>query len=477
MSTAPGLTQWLPLPYGPLGQFLRDPLCFLVRARERFGDVFRFRTGPLLVHYLFHPDHVRRVLHDHYKNYPRGWHYRLMRRLLGDSLLVSEGDHWLRQRRLTQPAFLRQRLAGYAAVMADATAGMLARWDEAAEAGRVIDVGAEMSRLTLAIAGRTLFDRDVSGQADAVGRALGVLLGYLEQRFNHPFTSPPLWVPTAGNRRFLEAVRTLNRIVLRLIRQRRREGRDHGDLLSMLIQARDEETGEAMTDDQLRSEVLTFFAAGHETTATALTWTWYLLAGHASVRQRVREEVDAVCGGRPPAVEDVPRLTVTRMVIEESMRLYPPIWAIPRQAVGDDEVGGFRIPAGSTVVVCPYVTHRHPDVWEAPEAFDPDRFDPDRGARRPKYAYFPFLGGPHLCIGNEFALLEMRLIVGMVLQRFDLELLPGPAVRPRATLAIRPTDPLRMRLQRVDRLAVRRGPPSAAASTRGEQARSEARAV
>jgi cytochrome P450 len=226
----------------------------------------------------------------------------------------------------------------------------------------------------------------------------------------------------------------------------------------MLIQARDEETGEVMTDDQLRSEVLTFFAAGHETTATALTWTWYLLADHAPVRQRVREEIDAVCGGRTPSVEDVPRLTLTRMVIEESMRLYPPIWAVPRQAAGDDEIGGFRIPAGSTVVVCPYVTHRHPNVWEAPEAFDPDRFDPERVARRPKYAYFPFLGGPHLCIGNEFALLEMRLVVGTVLQRFDLELLPGPAVRPRATLAIRPSDPLRMRLRRVDRLAVRRGP-------------------
>ncbi len=449
MATAPGISQWVPLPYGPFGESLRDPLGFQLRARRRFGDVFRFRVGPLLVHFVYHPDHVRRVLHDHQKNYPRGWHYRLLRRLLGDNLVVSEGDFWLRQRRLAQPAFHRQRLTGYAEVMADATAGTLARWDDFAAAGNVIDLAAEMSRLALAIAGRTLFGRDVSAEADTVGTAFGAASGYLERRFNHPLTTPPLWVPTANNHRFKAALRTLHRVVLALVQERRREGRDHGDLLSMLMQARDEETGEAMTDEQLRSEALTFLLAGHETTAIALTWTLFLLASHAAARQRVRDEVAAVLGGRRPTAEDVPRLVVTRMVIEEAMRLYPPIWAIPRQAVHEDEIGGYRIPAGTTVAVCPFVTHRHPDVWERPETFDPDRFTPECVVRRPKYAYFPFLGGPHQCIGNEFAMLEMRLIVAMIVRHFDLELLPGQVIEPKGSLGLRPSGPVRMALHNV----------------------------
>jgi cytochrome P450 len=446
VATAPGFTYWLPLPFGSFKEFLRDPLGYQLRARERFGDVFRFRIGPLVAHFLFHPDHVRRVLHDHQKNYPRGWHYRLVRRLLGNNLVVSEGDYWRRQRRLAQPAFHRQRLSGYAQVMVDATSRMLARWELVAAAGKDLDIAAEMTRLALAIAGRTLFSRDPSEEADAVGQAFGVLARYLEQRFNYPFTSLPAWVPTSNNRRMKEAARTLNGIVSALIHERRREGRDHGDLLSMLMQARDEETGEAMTEDQLRSEALTFLVAGHETTATALTWTWFLLASHASIRQRVRAEVESVLRDRLPTAEDVPHLITTRMVIEESMRLYPPIWALAREAVEEDEIGGYRIPARSTVVVSPFVTHRDPNYWERPEVFDPDRFTPEQVAQRPKCAYFPFLGGPHQCIGNEFAMLEMRLIVAMVLQRFDMELLPDQAIRPRASLTLRPSGPVRVAL-------------------------------
>lgn len=340
MATAPGITQWLPLPYGFLKEFLRDPLSYQLRARERFGDVFRSRIGSL-VHFLYHPDHVRRVLYDHQKNYPRGWHYRLLRSLLGNGLVASEGDHWRRQRRLAQPAFHRQRLKGYAEVMVEATCGMLGRWDGTAAADSGVDIGAEMSRLTLAIAGLTLFSRDPSRNADVVGRTFGVLASYLEHRFNHPFTSLPAWVPTARNRRMKDAARTLNGVVLGLIRERRREGRDRGDLLSMLMQARDEETGEAMTEDQVRSEALTFLVAGHETTSTALTWTWFLLGSHPSIRRRVREEVGRVLGDRLPTIEDVPRLTAARMAIEESMRLCPPVWAIAREVAQEDEIGGY----------------------------------------------------------------------------------------------------------------------------------------
>jgi cytochrome P450 len=349
----------------------------------------------------------------------------------------------MRQRRLAQPAFHRPRLAGYADVMVDATAKMLVRWRPLT----AVDVGPEMSRLALAVAGRTLFSRDVSDEADSVGREFPVVGHYLEQRFNRPFTTPPLWVPTPLNLRFKRALRALNGIVDGLIRERRREGRDHGDLLSMLMHARDEETGHGMTDEQLRSETLTFLMAGHETSATALTWTFFLLATHPAVRERARQEARTALGERAPALADVARLDYTRMVIEEAMRLYPPIWALPRQAVAADEIGGYAIPAGSTVGLCSYITHRHPDVWESPDVFDPERFTAARVAQRPKGAYFPFLAGPHQCIGNEFAMVEMRLVVAMVLREFDLELLPGQDVRVKASIVLKPSGPVRLALR------------------------------
>jgi cytochrome P450 len=426
---------------------LHDPLGYQLRARARFGDVFRSRIGPTLVHFLYHPDHVRHVLYDSQKNYPRGWHYRLLRSLLGNGLVASEGEYWRRQRRLAQPAFSRPRLIRYAQVMVEATSGMLARWERAAGPGNAINISAEMSHLTLAIAGLTLFSRDPSQEADVVGRTFSVLAAYLEHRFNHPLLSLPAWIPTARNRRMKDAARTLNGIVLDLIRQRQREGRDHGDLLSMLMQARDEEAGEAMTEDQVRSEALTFLVAGYETTSTALSWTWFLLGSHRSLRQRLREEVAIVLADRIPTIDDVPRLIATRMVIEESMRLYPPVWAVAREAAFEDEIGGYRIPARSTVIVSPFVTHRHPDYWERPEIFDPDRFTPERLAQRPKGAYLPFLGGPHQCIGNEFAMLEMILVVAMTVQRFEVELLPDQTIFPKAALTLRPSSPVRVTLE------------------------------
>jgi cytochrome P450 len=274
MALAPGITPWIPLPYGRFGTLLSEPLGFHPPMRERYGDVFRFRVGPFVLHFLYHPDHVRHVLFDHPKNYIRGWQYQLIGKLFGDNLVASEGPSWLRQRRLAQPAFHRQRLGGYAAVMVDSITHFLSRWDAAAAGKIEIDIAPEMSRLALAIASRTLFDQDASQEADRVGAAFGIIGQYLEMRFNYAFTSLPSWVPTATNRRFKQAVRTLFEIMLTLIQERRREGRDHGDLLSMLMEARDEETGESMTDEQIRSQALTFFIAGHETTATALTWTW-----------------------------------------------------------------------------------------------------------------------------------------------------------------------------------------------------------
>ena len=448
MAVAPGITQWLPLPYGGLGEALRDPLGFQLGARERFGDVFRFRIGPIVVHCLYHPDHVRHVLFEQAANYPRGWNYKLLIRLFGPNLVASDGADWRRQRRMAQPAFHRQRLAVYARVMVDATSELLARWQDDADAGRPVDVAAQMQRLALAIASRTLFDRDVSTEADTIGQEFEIVRRYLESRFNHPLTSLPSWLPTPGNRRFKQAMRELNTVVLKLIQDRRREGRDHGDLLSMLVRARDEETGDAMTDVELRTQALTFLIAGHETTATALAWTWYLLGQHDSIRRQVREEAQCTLS-QAPTIAEAAQLSLTRRVIEESMRLYSPVWAVSREAAADDEIGGYAIPRGSTILLLPFVTHRHPDVWPEAERFDPSRFEPEQASGRHKGAYFPFLGGPHQCIGNEFAMLEMQLIVALVLRQFDLAPTPNLSIEPEASLTLRPRGCLEMALTRV----------------------------
>ena len=443
---APGLRQLVPLPFGTLGSLIRDPLGFQIRARERFGDIFRLRLGPLLVHFVYHPDYVTRVLVDRQKNYLRGWQYGFLRRQLGENLVVSDGEYWRRQRRLAQPAFHHRRLVGYGEIMLDAVGGMLSPWR--ASRGEAIDVAPALSRLALSIAGRTLFSRDIGHEADEVGRAFAVLANYLESRLNRPFTNPPPWAPTPGNLRFKRATRVLHRIVSEIIARRRRESEDCGDLLSMLMQARDEESGASMSDAQLRSEVLTFLIAGHETTATAMTWACYLLASHPSIQQRVRDEIAEATGDRLPGVADLPALTFTRTVIEESLRLYPPVWLLPRQAEEEDEIGGYRIPARSTVVVCQYATHRHPDIWPEPDRFDPDRFSEERRKEIPNGAFFPFLGGPHLCIGKEFAMMEMRLVLATLLREFTLGLASDEPIGPRASIVLRPDQPVRLLLKR-----------------------------
>ncbi len=448
MASAPGITQNIPLLYGPLRDFLRDPLGFQLQARERFGDVFRLRIGPVRIHFVYHPTHIRHVLHEHQKNYLRGWQYGLLRRLFGENLTVSEGPYWLRQRRLAQPAFHRQRLAEHGGLMVEEASKLVARWHALAPQNRAVEARHEMSRVTLAIASRALFDRDVSGETDEVGQAFSVLGQYFDYRFNHALTAPPLWVPTSINRRLKGAVAKLNEVVAGIVHARLRDKTDHGDLLSRFVHACDEETGERMTEDQLRSEVLTFLLAGHETTATALTWIWVLLGSHEPIRQRVREEVQAVVGDRLPAATDAPQLQFTRCVILEAIRLYPPIWIIPRHTVAEDEIGGCRIPKGSTMVLCPYVTHRHPDFWDSPETFDPERFTPERSAGRPKEAYIPFLSGPHQCIGNEFAILAMQLVIARMIQEFEITLSPDQVVKPKASLGLWPEGPVWLAIDR-----------------------------
>jgi cytochrome P450 len=335
--------------------------------------------------------------------------------------------------------------------MTDLAAQMLDRWDaNHAGTGKTFDVAAEMVGLTLDIVGRTLLGVDLGGDAAVLRRLVGEALAWLEFRMAHLLYPGP-WAPTPRNLRFRRTMKTFDSIVYRIIDERRTQGAGGDDLLSLMLNVRDEESGGAgMTDLELRDQVMTFIGAGHETTAVALAWTWYLLAKHPGVEARVRAEVAEALGSRRPTFDDLPRLPYTKSVIEESLRVYPPVYGVARDVVADDTVAGCRIPRGTTIVLSPYVTHHLPDVWPDPETFDPDRFTPQRSAGRPRFAWFPFLGGPHQCIGQDFAMMEATLVVAMVAQRFRLTLRPGTVVPFKPLMSLRPANGLPMVLEHVE---------------------------
>jgi cytochrome P450 len=426
---------------GNLNEIRKDILRFLLDVRREYGDVARVKLGPQVLHLVSHPAWIRYVLATHQANYHKSAEYRAIEPLVGRGLVTSEGELWTHQRKLIQPGFHLDRIRAFGTLMTDAAQAMLARWQGHAESDQPFDVAPEMAHLTMIVAGRAMFTREVAEEARQVGEALTVALRHAGQAMQSPFPLPD-FLPTPSNRRFHSAIRALDRIVYRMIDERRRSGEDTGDLLSMLMLARDAETGETMSDQQLRDEVMTLFIAGHETTANLLTWAWYLLAKSPPAERRLRAELDAALGGRAPTVDDLPKLPYTLMVLQETMRLYPPAWIISRTPLADDEIAGYHIPAGSTVMMSQYVTHRHPDFWEQPEGFDPERF-----ASHPPAAYFPFGGGPRTCIGNNFALLEARLVLATVAQRYHLELLPGHPVEPESVVTLRPRHGVQVSLR------------------------------
>jgi cytochrome P450 len=433
---------------GVLPEVRRDALGLLMRTARQYGDVARYRLGPMTSHLISHPDGVRHVLQEHVKNYTKDhFSYRLVARVAGNGLITSQGSFWLRQRRLAQPAFHRQRISAMADAMTRTTAAMLERWDAHAARGEAVGMVEEMMRLTLTIVGAALFGTSVGDKARVVGAAFNVLSEQTVTRFRTMRLLPPV-LPTRYDREFRAANRTLHGAVMDIISERRRSNEDRGDLLSMFMLARDEETGETMTDEQLRDEVLTMLVAGHETTATTMSWVWALLDQHPDVEAKLHAELDAVLGGRLPTAADVARLGYTRMVVEEAMRLYPPVYILSRAVKEDDVIGGFRIPAGTSVDLSPYITHRHPDFWERPEEFLPERFSPEASAQRPRYAYFPFSGGPRQCIGNGFAMMEAQLILATVAQRFRPRRLPGQVLEPEQLITLRPKGGLPMHLER-----------------------------
>jgi cytochrome P450 len=419
---------------------------FITSLTQHYGDVVRINFLNQEGYLLNHPDAVKHILQSHHHEYSKEvYALTFLRALLGEGLLTIEGASWLRQRRLMQPAFHRKRLSALSTIMIDATCAMLERWQGIAQRGEVLDIAQEMMRLTLRNVGLALLSRDLSDEMDLLGQAFATYRTLLMQYLYTPF--PPLGVPTPRNRRLQATIRVLDQVIEGIIRERRKQNIDTGDLLSMLLQTRDEETGERMTDRQVRDEVTTLLLAGHETTATVLTWTWYLLSQHPRVDDRLHTELDDVLAGQPPAVEHLPRLPYTRMILEETLRLYPPTFSLSRRALVDDEIGGYALPAKSTILLCPYTTHRHPAFWQDPEVFDPERFHPERAAGRPHFAYFPFGGGPRQCIGNQFAMMEAQLILATVAQRYRLRLVSGHKVEPEVVLTIRPRHGLPMTLQ------------------------------
>ncbi|NNB86208.1 cytochrome P450 [Corallococcus exiguus] len=433
---------------GLLPEVRRDALGCLGSIHRQYGDVVRYRLGPLRSHLIAHPDGAKHVLQDHVKNYTKDhFAYRMGRWLTGDGLLTSTGDFWLRQRRLAQPAFHRQRIAGMAAGMVRHAEAMLQRWEPAAASGTPLAINDEMMRLTLAIVGEALFGTSVEDQTERVGTAFTELSQQFAERFRTFRMLPPI-LPTRYDRAFREARGMLRETVRGIIATRRQRGDDTGDLLSMLMLARDEDTGEGMTDEQLGAEVMTMLLAGHETTATALSWTWGLLSQHPEAEARLHAELDSVLEGRSPTVEDVPGLPYTRQVVEEAMRLYPAVIVLSRSVKEDDVIGGFHIPKGTWVDVSPYVTQRHPDFWEEPDAFRPERFAPEAVAKRHRFAYFPFSGGPRQCIGNSFALMEAQLVLATVARRYRLREAPGFTMQPDSHLTLRPKGTLPMYLER-----------------------------
>ena len=442
----------MPLPPGPRRRFpgefalalQRDRLGFLERTAREWGDVASFPVGPERLVLLTHPDAIRDVLVTNQRNFRKGRALERAKALIGEGLLTSEGEFHLRQRRLVQPAFHRQRVSAHADTMVRHAARRAGEWRE----GETRDIHREMMELTLTIAAKTLFDADVDAEAREIGEAITTAFEAFNVTFYLPLGQLLERLPIPSTRRFERARARLDRTVYAMIAERRRDGTDRGDLLSMLVLASDEEgDGQGMTDVQLRDEALTILLAGHETTANALTWTWYLLAQHPEVERRMHEELDAL-GGAPPTADDAARLPYTRMVLAESMRLFPPAWVVGRRAIGEFAVGGYAIPARSIILAPQWLVHRDPRWFADPERFDPDRWLPERAADRPKFAYFPFGGGTRICVGEQFAWLEGILLLAVLGRHWRFHLVPGHPVVPEPIITLRPKHGVRVTLER-----------------------------
>src|ERR1700674_4381688 len=442
-----------PMPPGPRGSwlfgatnFLREqPLDLLTNWARQYGDVVSWRTFHVRIYLLNHPDDIETVLVSRSRSFGKGRLLRANRSLFGNGLLTSEGEFWLRQRRLSQPAFHRERVAACGRTMVARAEEMFNCWRD----GEVRDIHHDMMRVTLAIAAEALFGASVEQEADRVATALDILMDM--NASSRRLFSLLRRLPTAANRRFSRAISELDSIIYGIIGKRRAAGANGigigNDLLSILLNAQDED-GSRMTDRQLRDESLTLLLASHETSAVALSWTAYLLAQHPAVEELLHAELDAVLGGRSPTFEDLPRLRYTDQIVRESLRLYPPVWRMGRIAKEDVAIRSYRIPKGASVLVSQWVVHRDASYFTDPERFDPGRWTEDLARSLPRFAYFPFGGGPRICIGSSFALQELALLLAVISQRFRMRLAGPEPILPAPSITLRPKDGMRLIVSR-----------------------------
>ncbi|GIK64341.1 MAG: cytochrome P450 [Chloroflexota bacterium] len=421
----------------------KNPLGVMMDWFQTYGDMVHLQFGDTNhVYLLSNPTHIHEVLVEKADQFHKAAKYkdeqRGLARLLGNGLITSDGDYWRQQRRLMQPAFHARRIEGYGVVMVNYTRQMLDSWRD----GSSLDVADEMMHLTLAIVARTILDTELAGDAEQIAEAVSVF-----QNLAFGVDIFPLWLPTPAHIRQSRVEKTMSQIISRLIAERRASAGDRGDLLSMMLLTIDEE-GNGMTDRQIRDEMVTLFLAGHETTANALNWAWYLLAQHPDIEAKLHSELDAVLQGNPPTFADLKRLPYTEMVMKEAMRLYPPVWSMSRQVIEAVEIGGYPIAKGSEVNIITYATHHDSRWWSEPECFLPERFSPQQEQQFPKLAYLPFSSGPRVCIGNSFAMVEAQLILATIAQRYRLALTDGYNTQPEALITLRPQHGLPMKVQR-----------------------------
>ena len=437
----PGLRRNLPFYLGR--RFFRpgNPILLFEELVATYGNMSHYRLGPSDIVFVNEPEFIHEILIKQPQNFIKERTQRRMKILLGEGLITSDGEVHKRQRRIAAPAFHRQHIQAYGAMMVDRAAAMRDQWQPGVE----LDAAAEMMRLTLQIVARTLFNTDVTEDVQRINDEVNAIMQLYNFLIALPRAEALLHLPVPGLMRFRRARKRLDKVVHRMIEEHRRSGIDSGDLLSMLLAARDEEEDHSgMTDEQLRDEVLTIFLAGYETVANALAWTWLLLGQNPGAEAKLHAEIDSVLGGRLPTLEDLPRLRYTEMVLSESMRLYPPAWAMGRQATCDVEIGPYKLPAGTYFFFSQYIMQRSAEHFPDPLRFDPERFTPEAKAGRPRFAWFPFGGGNRQCIGESFAWMEMVLITATIAQRWRLKLVPGQRIAVQPKITLRPKYGIRM---------------------------------
>jgi len=413
-------------------EMVRDPLQFFRNIASQYGDIVCYRPAPEPAYLLTHPDYIRHVLVDKNRNYSKDTRSnQIFGKVVGKGLNTSEGETWRKQRRMMQPAFHHTRIEKLDGMIVEVAQSMLDRWQHAFESNQPIDIAREMAALTLTVTTRALFGVDLGDEVRELGEIINRAANYFEKPSN------PLLV---------ESAQEFGKVVDRIIQQRKQNFVDGGDLLSSMILARDDQSGTGMDDEQLRDQVMSLTLAGYETTASALTWTWHLLAQNLWAVDRLRSEVRDALQGRPPRYSDLENLPFTGMVLDESLRLFPPAWILGRRAIDVDAIDGYYIPADTVIAICIYTLHRHPGFWDLPDTFDPERFSPKNSEGRHKYAYIPFGGGPRQCIGNHLGLMEAALVMVSVLQRFELHSIPGMDVHPQALFVLRPNRDVMMSL-------------------------------